>query len=352
MIGNNKVVFINPEQAQRALAIAWQARVPINLIGSPGVGKTSAVEQFVARIRKTNPKFGYWPVTLAMKSVEDFGMPAPDKNAENKLRYLFPDDTPLSDPNAEGVVFLDEWDRQPDPAVQNAAMQLTLTGNFHGHKLSDKVFVVLAMNGTSDIYTSQTSEAARTRMVHLYMGTSSPGYWESWATWATNGGAVSENVAGFVLSRTDLMKTDAEFEELAECNPRTMGWLLSKLTSTMDASKIKSDDIKFALLAGAVTRGVALDYMAYEKIRNEMPSIDEILKNPATTGVPEKSGILFAVTMGLMRKLDNNGTAAKALVYIKRWPDEPGAFAANMIRKAKPGVVTLPEFSKWSNVNL
>jgi len=351
MEAGNKVLFVNPEQAQRSLAVCWKARVPVNLVGSPGVGKTSAVEAFVAKIRKTNPKFGYWPITLAMKQTDDFGVPARDGDSD-KLKYLFTDDTPLSDPNAEGVVFLDEWDRCPDPAVQNCAMQLTLTGNFHGTKLSDKVFVVLAMNGTSDIYTSPTSDAARTRMVHLYMGTSSPGYWESWGDWAANGGEVPESVAGFVLSRPDLIAKDEEFEELAKYNPRTAGWLLARLVKTIADTKIKTDDIEYALLSGAVTRGVALEYMAYAKIRKDLPDINEVLKNPATAFVPDKTGLLFSTAMALVHKLDGNGTAKKALVYIKRWPDEPGAFAANLIRRKQPGVVTLPEFGKWATVNL
>jgi hypothetical protein len=343
---NRKVQFINPEQAQRAIAVAWSARVPLNLVGAPGVGKTSAVEQFVARVQAKDPAFGYWPVILAMKGPEDFGLPAP---SGSKLKYLFPTDLPLGDDKAKGVLFLDEWDRCPDPAVQNAAMQLTLGGHFHGTTMSKDVFTVLAMNGTSDIHTSPVSEAARTRMVHLYIGTSATGYWGSWGDWARANDEMPPEVAGFVSSRADLLRKDEEFEELAAFNPRTGGGLLARLAGAIAKTKVRTDDIELPLLAGAVGRGAALEFLAYRAIWREMPDLDEVLRHPDRATVPDKPGTLFAVAMALVRKLDNNGTAKKALTYIKRWPDEPAAFAADMIRRAHPEVIALPEFGKWAN---
>lgn len=348
MNGINAVTFLNPEQVGRALAICWQAKVPVNLVGSPGVGKTTAVESFVSKVRKARPAFGYWPTILAMKGAEDFGLPAPE---DGRLKYLMPPDLPLGDPKAEGVVFLDEWDRCPDVGVQNAAMQLTLGGNFHGTKLSPDVWVVLAMNGTSDIHTSPVSEAARTRMVHLYVGTQAPGYWESWGAWATDAG-VPDAVAGFVTSRADLIRKDEQFEELAAFNPRTGGALLSRLEAVLEKTKIKHDDLDLALLAGAVGKGVALEYMAYRAIHKDLPTVEDILKAPTTVAIPKESGTLYALTMMLARALDGNGTAAKVLTYVARWPEEPGAFAASVIRRKQPGVLTLAEFGKWAHVDL
>jgi len=342
------VQFINPDQCQRALAICWAAKVPLNIVGTPGVGKTSAVEQFVARIRKNMPDFSFWPCILAMKGVEDFGLPSPSKTG---LAYLFPDDMPIGKPDAKGLLFLDEWDRCPDPAVQNAAMQLTLGGHFHGTEMSKDVYTVLAMNGTSDIHTSPVSEAARTRMVHLYVGTSAAGYWPSWNEWANDAG-VQPELAGFVNSRNDLFRKEEEYEELSAFNPRTGGTILSKLLYSIEASKIRTDDIELPLIAGAIGTGAAVEFIAYRKIWKDLPDIDNILRNPDTAPVPDVAGIFYALGMALSRKLDGNGTAKKILTYVKRWPEEPSAFCVGILRARQPNIVTLKEYEKWANIAL
>jgi MoxR-like ATPase len=348
MTMSNKVEFLDPQQVQRALAICWQARVPVNLVGAPGVGKTSAVEAFVARVRTINPSFGYWPCLLAMKGPEDFGLPAPDGG---KLKYLMPPDLPLGDSKAEGLVFLDEWDRCPDPAVQNAAMQLTLGGHFHGHVMSPNVWTVLAMNGTSDIHTSPVSEAARTRMIHLYVGTSAPGYWTGWSSWAADSD-VPASVAGFVMSRADLIRKEEEFEELAAFNPRTGGALLARIEAVMATTKIKHNDIALALFAGTIGKAAAMEYMAYRRVHADLPPVADILRDPTGTTIPTAAGTLFMLAMMLTRALDGNGMAKKILTYVARWPEEPAAFAANLIRRKQPTVLGTPEFAKWADVNL
>lgn len=342
----SNVDMLTPEQGQRALAVAYAARVPINLVGVPGVGKTMAVESFAARMKKVNPKFGYWPLILSQKGAEDFGIPGPNGN---RLKYLFPPDLPIGVDDAEGLMFMDEYDRCVDESVKNSAMQFCLGGNFHGTRLSKNVFVVMAMNGTSDILTGELSEAARTRMIHIYIGTKAPGYWESWKDWAIESG-VDPAVAGFVPSRTDLFDKDEEFEELARYNPRTAGWLLNRIWTALKSCQFKTDDIARPLLAGAVGRAAAIQFMAYAAVADSMPSVDDIIRKPDTTALPDKIGAFYALGVALAQKLSDRPAAVKAAAkYIGRWPKEQAMGAFVTIGKRCPAMIATAEYAALAN---
>lgn len=344
---SSKVMFINPDQAKRAIALLWSAKVPANLVGAPGIGKTSAVEQFVETMRSKVKDFGYWPVILAMKGAEDFGMPYPAKE-KDKLGYLFPQDIPIGVEGAKGLILFDEWDRCPDAAVQNAAMQFTLGGNFHGTKLSKDVYVALAMNGSSDIYTSPVSEAARTRMCHLYIGTQAAGYWDSWNDWAGQSG-VHPAVAGFTNFRRDLFKSFEDFDELAGYNPRTAA-MASKILMMKDTVKFRTDDILLPVLAGMVGKEVACEMMAYVKCCDKLPDINEVLRKPETAMVPAEGHVLIALGMALSRRIESDVHAKAAGRYIVRWPREFTEYAVRMIGKKWPAIQTEPKVIAWNNV--
>lgn len=342
-----KIHMLTPEQAERCIAICWAAKVPINLVGAPGVGKTTAVDSFAARLQAKDKDMGYWTSILSMKGPEDFGLPAPDGGT---LKYLFPPDLPIGNPNAKGVLFLDEWDRCNDMATRNAAMQLTLGGHFHGTKLSPGVFTILAMNGTSDIDTVELSEAARTRMVHIYIGTQAPGYWDSWTRWAAKAN-VNPVVAGFSRFRSDLFKKGEQFEELARYNPRTSGHLLNKLRAAIEAATFLTADIRQALYAGAVGDDVALQFLAYETMWQEVPDLDEVLAHPTTTKVPTSNGVFFAVAMAIANRLKDakNGAVKAASTYVARWPMEAQVYGYTVLGEVVPAIMATPEYIAMKN---
>jgi hypothetical protein len=211
------------------------------------------------------------------------------------------------------------------------------------------VYPLLAMNGTSDIGTFEMSEAARTRMIHLYVGTQAPTYWDSWSRWAV-AADLEPSVSSFCRHRADLFAACETFEELARFNPRTGGTMLGKLVTALDTVQFQTDDIMLPLLAGCVTRAIAVQFLAHRAIFKQLPDLDEVLRKPQTTSVPDSNGVLYAFGAALARKVKAEPKkAGAALTYISRWPNEMAAYGLNVLQVACPAVNGTDEYARLMN---
>jgi hypothetical protein len=313
--------LLNPEQVSRALAVCCIAGVPANLVGPPGIGKTSAVKLFLKRVNAKDPNYKMWNWILSTKSAGDIAVPAP---VNGRLDYLFPPDLPVGPgfENAEGILFFDEIDRTTDEDLRNAVMQFLLDGNFHGHKLSSQIFVVSAMNGTTDEGTQELTSAARTRLCHLYMSCKAPGYWQSWKSWAEDEG-LNESVIKFTMETNGKLEGEEKaMSELAEDNPRTRG-MVSKIVQACESVSFKTSDIKQALIEGVIGETAATAFLMYLKKSESIVSAEEIFTSTGDSArIPSNVGDI-QITIMLANDAATTHLRRKVLArYIKRCPKE------------------------------
>jgi hypothetical protein len=204
------------------------------------------------------------------------------------------------------------------------------------------------MNGTSDLDTTALSEAARSRMVHIYLGTQAPGYWDSWAEWAEGAGVLPE-VQGFCRFRPDLFAAYEGYEELAVYNPRTAGWIVNSLllaARQMGAPKA----IVGVLLQGAIGSGRAAELLAYLELWEQMPDIDQLLRQPGAAALPANRGIACAVAVALARRTKGEPAKARAAIqFLVRLPREVAQFGLSAVLKAAPAAAGCKEYIDWVN---
>ena len=334
------VKYVNHNQLRRALLLLQTANVPACIIGGVGCGKTTAVQDFVNRVdsQMTNVDYKLWTVFLGLVDSTDIGG-VPVRTDDNRIVYAAPECLPF---NVEdhGVILGDEYDRSA-PEVQNAFNQILLGGEIHGNKISKNAFVVLTMNGTSDRYTTQLSEAARNRVCTLFLSSNAQATLPQWDEWAQKNG-VNETIRAFAHFKPDLIQQHEGFEELALMTPRSRD-MAGRILDAAKAANYKTDDIMLAVLAGIIGHGPATELIAFERMQDKLPDIEQMLRTPhkfETDSCWADSSLCYAVGVALGgRVAGDSDKAESAVTLVSFMPDEIGAWAIRNVTSACPEVM-------------
>ena len=299
--------------------------------------------------KKDVPKviFKLWKWILAYKDPTDIGGVQYPNEDKTRVKYLISEELPF-DCDDYGIIFADEFDRAT-PETQNSFLQILLGGEIHGHELSKNAYTILAMNGTSDIFTTPLSEASRTRVCTLFLSSHAEGNLESWDNFAEEQG-LSPTIRGFARFRPELIVTHEEFEELAIPTPRTRD-MADQILRATDGAKFETADILLPCLAGVVGKATALELIAYKEMCDKCPDPDKIIASPETATVPKEPSVGYAVIMALLARVakKDKKTAQAVIKYAVRMKEELTAYCLRKLAEKCPAVVVTPEYNKWTS---
>mgnify|MGYP001604973411 CR=1 FL=1 len=219
---------LNPKEAGRVIEkfILGKCKVPINLIGGRGIGKSQIVAD-------TAKKLGYFciDIRLALDTAEDLaGWPRP---TEDSVKYLINDWMKLAEEKAktyEGiVVFFDEINRAP-LEVRQALFELMSKYTMRRYPLPQNSYIIFAMNPDNGNYQVEPLDPAfLRRMVNIPL---SPDL-KSWQDWAEKN--ENELVHGFIMDNPKYLFVEEEVKVESLPNPdawRMVGDILSKVELT------------------------------------------------------------------------------------------------------------------------
>jgi len=346
------VKFIGHDQLQRSLLLCYNAQVPICIIGGVGCGKTTAVEDFTETISeklkaKNQSKFHLWKILLGLVDSTDIGG-VPVRTDDGQIDYAAPKFLPFNTDDA-GIILGDEYDRS-DPEVQNAFNQILLGGEIHGNVISKNAYVVLTMNGSSDRYTTQLSEAARNRVCTLFLSSKASSSISQWDKWAEKNG-INDTIRAFAHFKQDLIKGHEDFEELAICTPRSRD-MAGRILDEVKGANFKTDDIVLPILAGIIGHGPATELIAFERMQDELPDIEAMLKEPGkyeTHECWEKSGLCYAIGVAIGSRLgeEDIDRAENAITLTSYMPDEIAAWAIRSVTGACPQVMATDAYKTF-----
>jgi len=345
-----KVPFLSPKQLKRAIIVLWKAQIPAAIFGGPGCGKTTAVYEIIDDLNidpKANGKYKMWPMILSYKGPEDVGgVPYPNSK-HTRVHYLLPEDLPF-DTEEPGIIFGDEFDRA-SPETQNSFLQILLGGNIHGKKISPNAYVTLAMNGTSDIYTTQLSTAAITRVCTLFVSSGADEFLDSYDEWAELKG-ISPMMRGFARFTPDLLEEHEDFEELARATPRTRD-MADRILMAADAVKFKTEDIIKPMIAGVIGKAAAVKLLAFRHMFLKAPEPLKVIKDPEHAPIPDEVSVLYALICALVahvKNCDDIYTTDQLCRYAVRLPDEMTGMMFRKLHAKCDKVVTNSLFDKWA----
>ena len=277
-----------------------------NLLGSPGIAKSAILHQIA-----DENKLKLIDIRLSqMDPVEMSGFPKLDGD---KATYVPVDLFPIEgDKIPEGyagwLVLLDEMNSAA-PAVIAAAYKIILDRMVGQHKLHSSVYMVAAGNLTTDkAIVSHTGTAMQSRMVHLELEVDP----DAWINWADNNG-IDHRIKSFIQFKPDgLHKFDPNHTEHTFASPRTWEFL-SKLIINMKEIGYE----KLPLLSGTIGEGMAREFHAFSEIYGDIPTIEQIIRNPSETEIATEPSVQYALA-GMVSSYMDKSNARPLMTFLGR----------------------------------
>lgn len=307
---------MRPSQITTALHYLLNAKQPVMLHGSPGVGKSDIVRQ-IAKSR------GIDLIDLRLSQLDPVdlrGVPSVDAK-KHVTNWNTPNFLPTS---GKGILFLDEINSAAQ-ATQAAAYQLVLDRKLGDYTLPEGWCMIAAGNRTTDrAIVNQMSTALKNRFTHLNYEVNN----DDWCEWALRSNIAIE-VLGFIRFRPMLLnefeqrnETKAEKERIqrlkdaqAFATPRSWEFV-SKVVQQKPSS-----EVEYELYSGIVGEGCAAEFMGYLKYYRDLPNLDALLMNPGQAKVPEEPATLYALATGLAAKATPDNLE-RVVKYALRMPAE------------------------------
>ena len=343
---------INHDQLRRCLVLLWLSDIPACIVGDVGTGKTTAVEDLVKELdTKMENKFNLWKVFLGLIDATDIGG-IPMKNQDGKIDYAPPRCLPFGT-DESGIIFGDEYDRAA-PDVQNAFNQILLGREIHNNVISDNAYVILAMNGEADSYTTPLSKAARNRVCTLFLSPIAGDSHSQWDEWARKNN-VNSYVRGFARYRSDLIKDDVEYSELAMITPRSRD-MAGRILDKVNEVDFKTDDILLPCLAGVIGTAAAQELIAFMEQEASLPDIKQLLDNPdkfedMADDLYDRPDINFMLGISISNYVTNNKNYGEKAIkfFTEKFQPENRTWAVDNIVSSNPNIITTPEYKKFFN---
>lgn len=322
---------MKPSLVSQRLASLIQARLPVLLVGPPGVGKSDLVAQACesagADLIVSHP--------VVSDPTDYKGLPGiVDGQAEflpfGELRQLIQATRPT-------VCLLDDLGQAP-AVVQAAAMQLLLARRVNGHRVADCVTFIAASNRRQDrAGVTGILEPVKSRFATILEVTADL---DDWCVWALRNGIAPE-VVSFLRFRPAALHDFRPTADLVNSAcPRT--WAYAGRLVTLGIVDLET-------LAGAVGEGHATEFVAFLAVWRKLPSIDGILLNPDAAPVPDDAdaATLYAVSGALAHRASMQ-TAGRIIRYAGRLPAEFSVLCVRDAYRRCPDIAQTPEFIRWA----
>jgi hypothetical protein len=240
---------------------------------------------------------------------------------------------------------LDEISAAPQ-SVQAAAYQITLDRSIGEHKLPENCLVIAAGNRVSDkSVVVKMPKALANRLCHMEIA----GSFDSWRKWAVQAG-IHRKIIGFLMFRQDyLMRFEPSNEELAFATPRS--WEMAS-----NILNFVSEDEKsvYALLAGCVGSGMVVEFCAWCKVFQQMPSMEDIFGGRCRI-VPQEADVLYATVASMVdyakKHKDEMEKIGNSIVYAGKLPPDFAAMLMENYMVIEDGyknkLLKMSEFASW-----
>ena len=307
---------MRPSQVAEAINLCIEAKQPVMIHGSPGVGKSAVVRQ-VATQR------GIELIDLRLSQLDPVdlrGVPSVDTK-----KHITSWNTPSFLPtDGEGILFLDEINSAAQ-ATQAAAYQLVLDRKLGDYVLPPGWVIIAAGNRSTDrAIVNQMSTALKNRFIHLNYEVNN----DDWCDWALRNDIAVE-VLGFIRFRPMLLNEFEQRNDSKEERERVQRLKDAQAFATPRSweflSKVvqqkPSADIEYELYSGIVGEGAAAEFMGYLKYYRDLPNLDALLMNPGAAKVPEEPATLYALATGLAAKATQDNME-RVVKYALRLPPE------------------------------
>lgn len=223
-------------------------------------------------------------------------------------------------------------------AMQNPLCRVILDRYAGQMKLSEELYILATGNRTEDRSgANRLSTKLGNRMRQYKFDTSL----DDWVAWAVKH-EVRPELIGFLRFRPGLLH---DFDPKRTVNPTPRSW--------EDVSLIPTDvapALYYESVCGAVGEGAAAEYTAFLRVFNQLPDVEEFLKDPSSVQTSKDPSVIYA----LCAKLTSVVTKRNFPKFYKWLETQPKEFMVMAIRdmmKACPSIYSTKEFMDFATKN-
>ncbi|WP_448871245.1 AAA family ATPase [Desulfobulbus propionicus] len=322
------VNFMNASALSQALELLIAIRQPVFLWGPPGIGKSQIVRQTADRADLQLIDLR----AILLDPVDLRGLPR--ITGEGSAEWCAPAFFPRT---GQGILFLDELNAAP-PLVQASCYQLVLDRRLGEYELPLGWTVIAAGNRETDrAVAHRMPSALANRFVHIDFTVEL----DQWLLWA-EANDISPEITAFLRFRPSLLH-DFDPERSGRAFPSPRSWeFASRLLRRQPDTAILAD-----LLTGTVGPAAAAELTAFLQIRQNLPSMEDILNAPQSLEIPTDPAVLFALCEMAGRAAEPDH-ARPLLDFAGRLPDE---FSVLLVREAVRTcreIAGSDEFARWA----
>lgn len=308
----------------------------INILGAPGGGKTSLC--FAVAERLGIPPDRIWVNHAPLADPVDYrGVPWTDEDGVTRWHpparlWEFRKGT------GKGMIIHDDMAQAP-VAVKNVLGNLLLARHIDDVHLDEEV-VQLCTGNQQEHRSGTTRNPAHldNRLMHLELETSL----DAWCSWAMREG-LDPLLIAFIRLRPAFLHDSFDPDKRANPTPRT--WEM--VGRSLDPSAMPRGSYLSAC-RGLVGEGAAAEWVGARDIMSSMPSVDGILRDPATAPVPQgDSAVLYAVSTALAARASAS-LMPNILTYIDRLPREFAILTMKAAITRDSSLASTPQFAQFA----
>lgn len=347
---------MRPTVLKQAIINAIAADIPIMITGSPGLGKSDIVRQAAEAA-------GYEHVEdlrlSQLDQVDLRGVPAVVYEKDSKGNDIpGTGQTTWNPPEflclpPKSVLFLDELN-SAQSGVLAAAYQLVLNRRVGRLQLPADCRIVAAGNLSTDFaMVNQMPSALKNRMTHVTLECNN----DDWCEWAASR-SIHPSVIGFLRFRPNMLNEFDRGNRTTEAKSKARNLREATSFATPRSWEMLSKylaigvgpQIEYSTYTSIVGEAAAAEFTGFQKHYRSLPDLDELLRKPKTTKVPDEPATLYALSAALAAHTtpDNMDTVMQ---YMDRVTKE---FQVMYIRDAtlrnRDNAYTTV-FNKWSAKN-
>jgi hypothetical protein len=326
----------------------WNTDTALHLIGPPGCGKTSVVENEIPET--ISQALGHEIVvvtematTVDAPDVRGFLVPAKDENGKGISYFTRPGLMPTEEflkKHPHGIYLIDERS-QGQLLTQTALAPVVLDKKFGEHQLPEGWRVVSASNRLSDksaVVRPPMHLINRETILEIDFDVDSATQW-----WEKHG--MHPMGIAFAKAQPGVFATEVPSEPKPYCTARsfTMAWdFLNEVAGTDEDGnpnmKFETGHVIQEFTAGYVGEGVSGQMFGFLKVADQLPTIQQILKDPKKAKCPDRLDAGYAAVQLCIHHADPKNVD-RLWEYAERLPIELQTTTARSLLEKSGGVL-------------
>lgn len=325
----------NTRILKKILTVLLDAGLVPYIISSPGMGKSAIIK---ALSRDYNLELIDHRIT-SFEPVDFNGLPRITDNYAKMVPFadVFPlTTTPVPEGKNGWILFLDEFSNATKQ-TQAAAYRPVLDHQVGQYDLHPDCRIILAGNKVTDkaAATGTMSTALQSRVVYIELELNFNIWFEDVA--------IAENyhpmVTAFLMNnQTRLHDFDPDRAGKPFCCPRTWEFMNRQIQVTDGPV-----DYMYPAYTGTITSGVAVEFVQFCKVFNQLTSKDQVLKNPATAVIPTDQSTKWALLSSAISWIDESNFAALC-TFANRFEMSMRVFFYRAAMVSHPTLRSTPEY--------